>query len=239
MKLLLSFLIAIPFISTIASAQTAFIRVNQAGYLPNDRKVAIAFSSDALKDAQFLIRDNTGAIVLRGKARKTSPPEWGPAFPHSYEIDGSRLRAAGSYRIEIPAANAVSPGFRIGKYPGFHEDLLFFMRQQRCGYNPFLDISCHLQDGKAFYAPFPDGTFVDAVGGWHDAGDQLKYLITASNATARMLLAYELQKGKFGDFTDALGRETPNGVPDILDEAFWGLTWIHKLHPRADLLIHQ
>lgn len=239
MKLLLSFLIAIPFISTLASAQTAFIRVNQAGYLPNDRKVAIAFSSDSLKDAKFVIRDNKGAIVQRGKARKTTPPEWGPGFGYYYEIDGSRLRTAGTYRIEIPAANAVSSGFRIGKYPGFHEDLLFFMRQQRCGYNPFLNISCHLQDGKAFYAPFPDGTFVDAVGGWHDAGDQLKYLITASNATARMLLAYELQKGKFGDLTDALGRETPNGVPDILDEAFWGLTWIHKLHPRADLLIHQ
>ena len=113
------------------------------------------------------------------------------------------------------------------------------MRQQRCGYNPYLNRSCHLSDGRSVYAPFADGTFVDAVGGWHDAGDQLKYLITASNATARMMLAYELEPAKFGDNVDELGREQPNGVPDVLDEAYWGLVWIHKLHPAAGLLIHQ
>jgi peptidoglycan/xylan/chitin deacetylase (PgdA/CDA1 family) len=114
------------------------------------------------------------------------------------------------------------------------------MRQQRCGYNPFLDSVCHLHDGRSFYAPFADETYVDASGGWHDAGDQLKYLITASNATARMLLAYELEKEKFADHVDALGRdESPNGIPDILDEAKWGLDWIHKLHPKAGQLFHQ
>ena len=79
------------------------------------------------------------------------------------------------------------------------------MRQQRCGYNPFLDMVCHQRDGRSFYAPFPDETFVDASGGWHDAGDQLKYLITASNATARMMLAYELEKDKFADLVDDYG----------------------------------
>lgn len=55
-----------------------------------------------------------------------------------------------------------------------------------------------------------------------------------------MMLAYELQRAKFGDFVDDLGRENrPNGIPDILDEAKWGLDWIHKLHPKADQLFHQ
>ena len=57
------------------------------------------------------------------------------------------------------------------------------------------------------------GTFVDASGGWHDAGDQLKYLLTASNATARMLLAYELEPTKFDDRVDRLGHPLPNGIP--------------------------
>ena len=85
----------------------------------------------------------------------------------------------------------------------------------------------------------PDGTVIDVTGGWHDAGDQLKYLITASNATARMLLAYELEKNKFSDKVDGLGAERPNGVPDVLDEARWGLDWIFKLHPAPDQLFHQ
>ena len=121
----------------------------------------------------------------------------------------------------------------------YQADLLVFMRQQRCGYNPFLDVECHQHDGRTAYGPRPESTHIDVTGGWHDAGDQLKYLITSSNATVRMLLAYELQPEKFGDVVDALGRPSPNGVPDVLDEAKWGLDWMHKMHPAPNELYHQ
>lgn len=85
----------------------------------------------------------------------------------------------------------------------------------------------------------PDSSYIDASGGWHDAGDQLKYLITSSNATARLLLAFELEPDKFHDRTDRYGRPGSNGLPDILDEAAWGLQWLHKLHPAPDQLFHQ
>ncbi len=224
------------------TAQDVVIRVNQAGYLPKDKKVAIAFSKAPLEDEAFLVRDPAGNIAWSGRIKPIEAPAWRSSFPHHYELDFSKMssEASGKHSIQLVKAGAVSKEFTIGAYPGFHEDLLFFMRQQRCGYNPFLDMVCHQRDGRSFYGPMPDETFVDATGGWHDAGDQLKYLITASNATARMMLAYELEKAKFGDFTDALGRENrPNGIADILDEARWGLDWIHKLHPAADQLIHQ
>lgn len=67
-----------------------------------------------------------------------------------------------------------------------------FMQTQRCGFNPFTGQYCHQKDGKSFFGNVPDSTVVDARGGWHDAGDQLKYLITGSNATARMLLSYQM-----------------------------------------------
>jgi hypothetical protein len=117
--------------------------------------------------------------------------------------------------------------------------MLAFMRQQRCGYNPYLDLVCHQRDGRSFYGPMPDSTFVDATGGWHDAGDQLKYLITGSNATARMMLAYERAGARFADTVNRLGQPIPNGIPDVVDEARWGLDWLHKLHPDSDQLIHQ
>jgi hypothetical protein len=81
---------------------------------------------------------------------------------------------------------------------------------------------------------------VDARGGWHDAGDQLKYLITSSNATAQLLMAWHLRaQGLNDDRVDALGRAGPNGDPDILDEARWGLEWMLRLHPAPDQLYHQ
>jgi hypothetical protein len=85
----------------------------------------------------------------------------------------------------------------------------------------------------------PDSTWVDATGGWHDAGDQLKYLITGSYATAHMLLAFERYPERFADRTNAWGQPGSNGIPDILDEAKWGLDWIHKLHALPGQLIHQ
>ena len=227
------------FLAVLTFAQRAHVRVNQAGYLTDDPKVAIVFANVSVGES-FVVKDvKTGAIAFKNRMAGAELPAWGSPYTHYYILDLSELKALGRYRIELEGGEH-SREFNVGSYPGYHEDLLYFMRQQRCGYNPFLDVACHRLDGRSFYAPFPDETFVNASGGWHDAGDQLKYLITASNATARMLLAYELQKQKFGDFTDAMGREDrPNGIPDVLDEAKWGLDWIHKLHPKADQLFHQ
>jgi peptidoglycan/xylan/chitin deacetylase (PgdA/CDA1 family) len=219
--------------------QSTFVRVNQAGYLTGESKTAIAFSKTALAGKYIVRNVESREVSLSGIPRPAPQPDWGSTFSHHYTLDLTDLKTPGRYVIELEDGTR-SREFPIGQYPGYQEDLLFFMRQQRCGYNPFLDMACHLKDGRSFYGPMPDETFVDASGGWHDAGDQLKYLITASNATARMLLAYELQKSKFGDFVDEMGREgRPNRIPDILDEAKWGLDWIHKLHPKADQLIHQ
>ncbi|MBX3243096.1 MAG: glycoside hydrolase family 9 protein [Acidobacteria bacterium] len=227
--------------SAICLGQDAHIRINQAGYLPDDAKTAIAFGNNAIEGTFSVVDAATGKAVIKEKeVNAATVGSFGENFKYYFRLEFSDLRTPGRYVVKLDATDAVSREFTIGSYPGYHEDLLFFMRQQRCGFNPFLDMACHRNDGRSFYGPFPDETWVDASGGWHDAGDQLKYLITASNATARMMLAYELQKGKFGDFTDALGREgRPNGIPDILDEAKWGLDWIHKLHFRADVLIHQ
>jgi endoglucanase len=184
-------------------------------------------------------RADSKAVVLTGRLSPLTVNTWGGKFANYYELDFSPVKSGGRYFIDLPNPKAASQNFDIGYYPAYQEDLLLFMRQQRCGYNPYLDMVCHIRDGRSFYAPFADGTFVDVSGGWHDAGDQLKYLITASNATARMILAYELETRKFADNVDALGRPWPDGIPDILDEAKWGLDWIHKLHPAPDLLIHQ
>jgi len=226
-------------ISATAFAQSdTFIRVNQVGYLATDTKIAIAFSRMPLK-GNFVLMDDSNSAVFRGPLKSVAQPSWGGAFPHYYELDFSKYRQPGRYYLQTEDGQFSSRQFSIGPYPAYQEDLLLFMRQQRCGYNPYLDMVCHMRDGRTVYAPVADGSFMDASGGWHDAGDQLKYLITASNATARMLVSFELARDSFQDKVDSLGRPQPNGIPDVLDEAKWGLDWIHKLHPAPDQLFHQ
>jgi peptidoglycan/xylan/chitin deacetylase (PgdA/CDA1 family) len=238
-RILLSSIFALFVFATAVFALDAQIRVNQIGYLAGDAKKAIAFSKLALEGDFLLIDAASGKTVFRAPLKEIKADNWGADFPFYYEMDFSAVRQTGKFYVQLERSQNVSRQFSIGEYPAFQEDLLFFMRSQRCGYNPVLDMVCHQRDGRSFYAPVPDKTFIDASGGWHDAGDQLKYLITASNATARMLLAFELEKNKFADRVDDYGRSNPNGIADVLDEAKWGLDWIEKLHPRADWLFHQ
>jgi len=238
-RLYLCSLLALVFSASIVPAQSAFIRINQTGYRFSDTKIAIAFSKVPLQGDFVVQHSGTQQILFRGPLRQLPAPSWGGAFPYYYELNFSRFKQPGRVLLRLEGTDTRSREFTIGPLPPYQNELLLFMRQQRCGYNPFLDMVCHSRDGRSVYGPMPDGTFVDASGGWHDAGDQLKYLITASNATARMLLAFELARSSFADEVDALGHARSNGIPDVLDEAKWGLDWIHKLHPAPDQLFHQ
>jgi hypothetical protein len=220
-----------------ALPSAAHLRVNLAGYAPADGKVAVLFSERPLSGTFVVRRADSAVTVLRGRLPKAGTGAWG-RFPHHYALDLGGLREPGSYRIEAAGGSArVRVDERaLDPWPGY---LLEYLRQQRCGYNPFLDVVCHPYDGRSAYGPLPAGTYVDARGGWHDAGDQLKYLITSSNTTAQLLLAWQLRPAAFADEVDALGRSRPNGDPDVLDEARWGLEWMLRLHPAPDQLYHQ
>jgi len=63
--------------------------------------------------------------------------------------------------------------------------------------------------------------------------------LTSSTATAHLLLAHRVAPGVFGDAFDELGRFHPNGLPDVLDEARWGLARMLRLHPGPEMLYHQ
>src|SRR5687768_10818940 len=81
--------------STSVSAQTAFIRINQAGYLPSDEKKAIAFSKTPL-DGDFVLLDAaTENVVYRAPLKSVPAPNWGGAFSFYYELDFSAFKQTG------------------------------------------------------------------------------------------------------------------------------------------------
>jgi len=216
-----------------------FIRINQLGYLSEESKTAIVFSHQRVNET-FQLVDGKNLVVAALRPKKSQQEGWG-TFEYYYELDFSDFKTEGTYYIRAKKSKTRSQNFKIGNdvYHQKPDVLLQFMRQQRCGYNPYFDMVCHQRDGRSAYGPLPQGTYVNTSGGWHDAGDQLKYLITGSYATAHMLMAYELYPNTFEDQVNALGQPQPNGIADVLDEAKWGLDWILKLHPAPNQLIHQ
>lgn len=218
-----------------------FIRVNQVGYLPTEQKIAIVFSNKTLEKYKFEIIDlENDNKVWKNKKFGKNLGNFGN-FENHYLTDFTEFKKSGRYKVKISGTDFESLPFSIGeniynKYPDF---ILQYIRQQRCGYNPFLDEVCHKKDGRTMYGLMPDSTYIDVSGGWHDAGDYLRYLLTSGNTVCRLLFTYREIKGEFNDDLDALGHPFPNSMPDILDEAKWGLDWMFKMHPAPGQLFHQ
>ena len=224
-----------------------FLRANQIGYRPQDLKLGIAFAKEPLPGSFAVLTADNHQSVFEGEAKPIPGVKWGQ-FENHVELNFSALKAPGRYVLRVGESKSLPFTIGASAFDELPGQLLEFMREQRCGYNPWLDAVCHPFDGRTAYGPLTNGTYLDARGGWHDAADLLKYLLTSGNATAQMLLAYELvspqskvqsPKSLAADTVNALGQPYANGIPDILDEARWGLEWMLKLHPGPDQLYHQ
>lgn len=234
-KILLVSLLLMVFFSLKAGQ---WIRVNQLGYLPDARKVAVFMSEDPASIDRFELKDAfTHATVLTFNSVKLTG-KYG-RMASTYRLNFTAFQGTGSYYLA--AGTTISPVFRINVhvYDGTADYLLRYMRQQRCGYNPWLKDSCHLHDGYIVYHPTRSGEHVDVTGGWHDATDYLQYTTTSANAVYQMMLAYEQNPQSFGDTFQANGMAGANGIPDIIDEIKWGLDWLNRMNPEKGMMFNQ
>lgn len=227
--------------SNLMALDSSWIRINQLGYLPNGSKVAVFGSKSVSTISSFqLINASTNQVVFQAAAGKNFGV-YGP-FKTSYRLNFSSVSISGKYYLKV--GSVVSPVFSIDPavYDGTADFCLQYMRQQRSGFNPFLNDSCHTHDGYTLYganAGIKDSTIIDASGGWHDASDYLQYSSTTANATFHLLAAYNHFPQVFGDQYEWNGLKGKNNRSDILDEAKWGLDWLVKMHPRKDWMFNQ
>ncbi len=226
----------LPLSNNLVAESLIEIRINLAGYTAHLPKKALVLSQQKL-NSKILLKKSNGETFETYKLT-LDENSWKP-FSHTYSIDFSQISEPGLYYFEIEGQQIKSEVFSIGIYPAWQEDVVGFIRTQRCGFNPFTGEFCHQKDGLSFFGHRADSTRIDATGGWHDAGDQLKYLITSSNTTARLLMTFQMSPESFIDEVNERGLIGENGLADILDEAKWGLEWILKLHPAPDELYHQ
>jgi endoglucanase len=232
--MLLNLVIAL--LQAAAAQSTAEIRVNQLGYLPDAPKIAVVCSLERLDLRDFSVTDASGKIVLTRAAASAKP--FGPCAIN-YRLDFTSVRKPGQYRLT--AAGIVSPVVRITEdaYEGATDTLLYYMREQRSGYNPVFHTVVHTHDGIVVDDSVRAGKFVPVTGGWADASDYLQYVMTSSNATFVMLMAYRDHERAFTDHFDSRGLPGSNGVPDALDEARHGLEWLVRMFPSDSEMYNQ
>jgi hypothetical protein len=221
-----------------AQSNDAWIRVNLLGYATNQPKVAVLGSKSSITLNKFEIVDHASKKVVFSGAPGRSFGAYGP-FKDTYRLNFSSFRKKGKYFVR--AGKTESPVFEINNdvYDHAADFCLRYMRQQRSGFNPFLKDSCHTFDGYTLFAPVPDSTHIDVVGGWHDATDYLQYSTTSANATYHLLAAYRDFPKVFTDTKNASGLDGGNNIADVMDEAKWGLDWLLKMHPKPGWLFNQ
>ena len=216
---------------------TSVIRTNQLGYLPSSTKIAVLMTTEDGTVPMFVLEDVfTGQNAFAAPAEKTGPLG---KMKATYRLDFSGFDRPGAYRIK--AGNAVSEVFPIGDkvYKGTADFVLNYMRQQRCGYNPYHRDSCHTRDGYIVYHPTKDSLWTDVTGGWHDASDCLQYTATSANALYQMMFAFEEYPEVFSDTHGADGTPGGNGIPDIVDEIRWGMDWLSRMNPSPGEFYNQ
>lgn len=264
-RIILTFL-SIICINTFTFGIDAWIRINQLGYLPNAKKKAVFISESPQTITQFTLHD---ALTNELLAELKSVKSYGEfqLFKSTFILDFSSFKQQGAFYIK--AGLVFSPTIHINKntYLGSADLLLNFLRGQRCGYNPLLEDNCNemgsveAQEEDARKVIIPEPTTkpqkkagkslsvkpleivapkqVDVTGGWHNASASKQYGGISANTVFQLLFAYQLHPTTFSDTHDAIGKLNANGIPDILDEAKWGLDWLLKMSPDKEVLYHQ
>lgn len=194
----------------------------------------------------------TGSVTLRA-ANPQFNPSAGVAVcgENIYEMDFSSLTAPGNYFISVDGVGRSWP-FTIDPNvhaEAFYTQVRGLFHQ-RCGiaigepYSPWHRVICHTtplyetQYVPIFFEPLQDpakwaimdivGATMDkskstpnALGGWHDAGDWERSLRHYA-CIFDLLNLYELKPTVFADKQLNIP-ESGNGIPDILDEAEYGI----------------
>ena len=236
-------LLALLLIATAAHAQTDAIRLNQVGFYPDGRKVAVV-ASTAATGAFSVVRQADGAVVLAGTLGPART--WAASGETVRQADLSALTATGTYTL---AVNGVGTSHPFEVRPAVLEGVAraalkgyYFQRAStplvaahaglwaRAAGHPDTQVLVH---ASAASPGRPAGTVIAAPRGWYDAGDYNKYVVNSGIAVGTLLSLYEWEP----DYVRAFGvgiPESGNAVPDLLDEALWNVRWMLAMQDPAD-----
>ena len=229
-----------------------FILTDQFGYRPDAKKTVV------IKDPQIgfdsgesftpvniykVVNAVTGESVYQGIVSLFNNGTTDAASGDKiWWFDFSSVTEPGEYYIFDNYNNVKSYHFLINE--NIYNDVLkhavrtFFY--QRAGHEKLAQYAgADWADGASHIKPTQDkncrlynqtnnaSTERDLHGGWYDAGDYNKYTTWTCSYIESMMLAYLENPDIWTD--DYNIPESGNGIPDLLDEAKWGLDWVLRM----------
>jgi len=229
-----------------------YIVVDQFGYLPDLEKIAVIRDPQTGFDAsESFTPGATYALVNAASGARVfmaAPTVWnGGAMDASsgdkaWWFTFTSVTTAGDYYVLDVDRNVRSYPFQIGDqvYRNVLKQafrVLFYQRagqvkaapQAGAGWTDAASFTGALQDQhcRLFSDKNNAATERDLRGGWYDAGDLNKYTSWTAGYVETLLRAYAENPTIWTD--DFNIPESGNGIPDVLDEAKWGLDFLVRM----------
>jgi len=212
------------------------IKVNTVGFPPTWKKLAVW----NVEPRRAVVKDEHGSVAYEIPAANISARGKDVASGDAvWQADFSALERPGRYTVESEGAK--SDPFTIGA--GVYRRALALGQKhfyfQRCrtkleapsaafeGDSFSRASACHVHEEVGWdFETYPEKKKKWRLeGGWHDAGNFEIYLSSAAPAAQTLLMAFEDHPELFSDGELAIP-ESKNKIPDLLDEAAWGLRWV-------------
>jgi hypothetical protein len=235
------------------TSASALLRFDRLGYLPEERnKSAVAIGRAHVTGYRVVDASTKAAIGDGGAGPRTSELTSRGGTPiAARRIDLSMLDRPGRYMVELDENAPVGPiVVDDACYASVLPSVVHFLGAQRCGPTTVATSehgACHLHasivsassgdaiavdDGSVAPVTARSGPAVDVEGGWHDAGDYVKFVGTTAFVLTLDLIALR-------DHPAALRGPRAGGAYDGLRaEMRWGLDWLARMVGGAELY-HQ
>ena len=194
------------------------LAASQVGYAPSMRK---EFSSPRAFGDFEVVSEGDGSVAFRGGPPvRTVATDILGAIRTVWVGDFGPVRAPGRYRIVADNGLSSHP-FDVGA--DVFDDAVRAVQRALYFQRAFTAIEAAHAEGPWVHASDADKAPAGEAKGWHDAGDFSIYNASAATTLFWLFEAYS-DFAPAGD--DSNIPESGNGVPDLLDEARWGLEWM-------------
>ena len=247
--------ILLTFHSFLSQAQSPYIVVDQFGYLPTANKIAVirdpqtgydasaSFTPGLTTNNYALVDATSNAAVFTG-----TPTAWNSGATDAssgdkvWWFDFTSYTTPGKYYVKDVSQSVRSAEFVIADtvYKSVLKAAVRMLFYQRSSYAKTAQYAGagwtdgasqvgSLQDKNArlYNSASSAATEKDLHGAWFDAGDLNKYTPWTANYVINLLTAYRENPTAFTD--DYNIPESNNGIPDIIDEAKWGLDQLLRM----------